>query len=139
MPPIIGGYSGERVKLRILLYEVSLQPRVHHYYLYPFCHPGGPLHLADIEDSLSLTTGQSTPCIICPWHKWCFDLSTGRQLDPLGREQHIQSYPVRVDSDTGTISIGFASFDSSCFTDYDFQQECNSCFYSILLSCLFFR
>ncbi len=41
---------------------------------------------------------------------FCFDLSTGRQLDPLGREQHIQSYPVRVDSDTGTISIGFASF-----------------------------
>ena len=67
-----------------------------------------------------MTTGLLTPCISCPWHKWQFDLTTGRQLHPQGRERHIQSYPVRVNEETGEISVGFACFDSSCFTDIDF-------------------
>ena len=76
-------------------------------------HTGGPLHLGDIED----LPGSDSPHIVCPWHKWKFDLSTGRRVRPTGGRDHrknIESYPVRTDY-SGKICIGFESIDPSCF------------------------
>ena len=91
--------------------------------LYPlYDYLGGPLHLGDIEELPGSNTGTGSECsphIICPWHKWCFDLSTGRQVRPLGRHNDIETFPVRTD-ENGRIFIGFASFDPSCFMSSDF-------------------
>ena len=76
---------------------------------------GGPLHLGDIEDMCS---GSNYPCIICPWHKWTFDLRTGKQLLPKDKNKKLQVYPVKISS-TGQISIGFKCIDPSFFS-----QQC---------------
>ena len=81
---------------------------------------GGPLHLGDIEELPgSSGTDLHSPHIVCPWHKWCFELSTGKQIRPLGRHRDIETFPVRTD-DNGRIFIGFMSFDPSCFISSDF-------------------
>ena len=101
--------------------------------LFSFTTSGGPLHLGDIEELPATVLGSnsgtlgcndvdhgiSSPHIICPWHKWCFELSTGRQVRPLGRDNNIETFPVRID-DSGRIFIGFTSFDPSCFVSSDF-------------------
>ena len=101
--------------------------------LFSFTTSGGPLHLGDIEELPATVTvlgnsngtsgrsdqGISSPHIICPWHKWCFELSTGKQVRPLGRDNNIETFPVRTD-DSGRIFIGFTSFDPSCFVSSDF-------------------
>lgn len=76
---------------------------------------GGPLHEGEIEQ-LPIT-GQA--CIICPWHKYCFNLVTGDIARPVHREDRLNTYPTRVERD-GQISIGFKSFDKSCFLDENF-------------------
>ena len=74
---------------------------------------GGPLHEGDIEDiGLEL-------CIVCPWHKFCFSLITGRTVRPLGRAELLCVYPVQQDSD-GCIRVGFKQFHPSCFYNEDF-------------------
>ena len=72
---------------------------------------GGPLHLGDIED---MYPGCNVPCIVCPWHKWTFDLKTGNQKRPDGKYNRIQVYPVKT-SKSGQLSIGFTSIDPSYF------------------------
>jgi len=81
-----------------------------------YCVPGGPLHLGDIEDM----AGMESPRVVCPWHKWCFELATGRLIRPAWKHQDIQSYPVITNS-SGQIFIGFSSIDPTCFIqDPDF-------------------
>lgn len=77
-------------------------------------HMGGPLHLADIEE---LVVGSLT--LRCPWHKWTFDLDTGRCITPKGREISARTYPVKVNP-SGEIRIGFDSFGPSAFAEQDF-------------------
>jgi nitrite reductase/ring-hydroxylating ferredoxin subunit len=36
--------------------------------------------------------------IICPWHNYCFDLNSGREL--MGRSDNLKTYPLKID-DTG--------------------------------------
>ncbi|XP_003389228.1 PREDICTED: uncharacterized protein LOC100634203 [Amphimedon queenslandica] len=79
-------------------------------------HAGGPLHLGDIED----WTGSKGPCIVCPWHKYCFDMSTGSILHPSSRTERLDVYPVKVDEETGVILIGFKSFHESLFSSCNF-------------------
>ena len=76
---------------------------------------GGPLYEGEIED----ITGTGQPCVICPWHKFCFDLKTGRTTRPLHRDELLTVYPTRIEED-GQISIGFKSFHNSCFSDENF-------------------
>ena len=71
---------------------------------------GGPLHLGDIED-----LGSGSPCVVCPWHKWSFDLSSGEQVWPPGRQNHVNVYPVRI-SPSGRIQIGFSKINPVYFT-----------------------
>ena len=77
------------------------------------------MHLGDIEDLYSgvgVGTGKY-PCIVCPWHKWTFELSSGNQVLPPERHNSIKVYPVRATSD-GQIQIGFSSIDPTYFTSY---------------------
>lgn len=74
-------------------------------------HAGGPLHIGDIE-----TLPDRSVCIRCPWHRWCFDLITGKLIWPANRSASVRTFPVLVKGD-GSIWIGFDEFDSRCFTD----------------------
>ncbi len=59
------------------------------------------------------------PCIVCPWHKYCFNLSTGNIQRPYHRPEHLHVYPTRIEPN-GIISIGFKSFHESFFLDENF-------------------
>jgi nitrite reductase/ring-hydroxylating ferredoxin subunit len=48
-------------------------------------------------ESLSKGTINYLGEIICPWHNYCFNLQTGRELD--GRSRDLMTYPVKIDSD----------------------------------------
>ncbi len=78
-------------------------------------HPGGPLHLGDIEDM----GATESPRVVCPWHKWCFELATGKQVRPDWRHEDIQSFPVRTDPASGGVAIGFRSMNPNCFGAID--------------------
>lgn len=47
-------------------------------------------------ESLSKGTVNHLGEIICPWHNYCFDLQTGRELS--SRSSDLITYPIRVDS-----------------------------------------
>lgn len=50
-------------------------------------HAGGSLSTGFIENG----------CVVCSWHYWAFDLTTGK-LAPTGRA-HVRIYPSRVSDD----------------------------------------
>ena len=78
---------------------------------------GGPLHLGDIEN-----VGEANiMCVVCPWHKWRIDITTGKIKIPPGREKQNEIYPTQVLQD-GTIKVGFEEFDHDYFgaNDLDF-------------------
>lgn len=74
---------------------------------------GGPLHLGDIEE-----IGYH-PCIICPWHKFSFQLTNGKIVYPHKRSEQLQTYPIKLDK-AGLIVIGFRSFSPLFFKDNNF-------------------
>ena len=76
---------------------------------------GGPLHLGDIED---IGCGES-PRVRCPWHKWCFELTTGKQVRPHLGGKSTTTYPARL-RENGQIEIGFQSLDKNYFTSGEF-------------------
>lgn len=73
---------------------------------------GGPLHLGDIEDLHS--GGVECPYVVCPWHKWSFELSSGKQVTPPGHGHCVNVYPVRT-TKSGQIQIGFSKIDPAYF------------------------
>eukprot|EP00794_Sanderia_malayensis_P018086 gene18086-19893_t len=73
-------------------------------------HAGGPLHLGDIE---SIGLG-GILCIVCPWHKWKIELTTGKLKVP-DRQRDTLVYPVKI-SDDGCLSIGFKEFAPDYFS-----------------------
>ncbi|XP_066913233.1 uncharacterized protein [Clytia hemisphaerica] len=74
-------------------------------------HLGGPLHMGDIEN-----IGEaSLLCVVCPWHRWKIDLTTGKVKMPSRRQPvRNQIYPTRIDED-GSIHIGFEEIDNQFF------------------------
>ena len=86
-------------------------------YLYFVYLTGGPLHLGDIEN-----LGEAKLlCVVCPWHRWKIDLTTGKVKMP-SRQPPLrnQIYPTRVEDD-GTIFVGFDEIDDRYFEgDADF-------------------
>ena len=107
----------------VIIFKTTLLYNVNHNYVLLSCTNislslliGGLLHEGEIEQ-LPIT-GQA--CIICPWHKYCFNLVTGNiTRRPVHREDQLNTCPTRVERD-GQISIGFQSFDKSCFLDENF-------------------
>lgn len=78
---------------------------------------GGPLYLGDIEDAVN---EGGSPCIVCPWHKWCYDLSTGHMTTPKGRRtEQLRLHRVKR-GDNGELRVGFESLDQSFFAYNDF-------------------
>lgn len=60
---------------------------------------GTPLEL----DGDELTLGPPRSVVRCPWHKWEFDIASGRCLvDPRLR---VRRYSVRVDGDEAVVSL----------------------------------
>ncbi|XP_057289373.1 Rieske domain-containing protein-like [Hydractinia symbiolongicarpus] len=77
-------------------------------------HMGGPLHLGDIE----VLGEASILCVVCPWHKWRLELTSGRLKMPSGRGIHNNVYPTRVSPD-GRIMIGFSEISPELFSGDD--------------------
>ena len=69
---------------------------------------GGPIYCGEIEE---MPTG---PCVVCPWHKWCFSLHDGHTIRPEGHSETLAVHPVRLD-DHNRVCVGFNSFDPSFF------------------------
>ncbi|CAG0887144.1 unnamed protein product [Darwinula stevensoni] len=79
-------------------------------------HAGGPLYKGDIEE---LPDGSL--CIRCPWHSWCFQLSTGKCIWPSGQNDvTVTVYPVHRRKSDQAVLVGFDSFHKKYFSDRDF-------------------
>lgn len=50
-------------------------------------HMGGPLGDGAVRDG----------CVVCPWHGWRYDLSTGRRMTAIGEFPGVRSYPAWVE------------------------------------------
>ena len=50
-------------------------------------HRGGPLHSGPIQDG----------CVLCPWHSWRFELSTG--VSPVNPLSRVDAYQVEREGD----------------------------------------
>ena len=73
-------------------------------------HPGGPLHVGDIE-----MLPDRSLCVRCPWHSWRFDLKSGEVKHPEGHSKQAIVYPVEVREDD-SLWIGFQSFSDKYFS-----------------------
>ena len=60
-------------------------------------HRGGPLHLGDIEDLGDEGGFKRKICVVCPWHKWTFDLHNGSNVVPNVESMTVKVYPVRLE------------------------------------------
>ena len=52
-------------------------------------HVGGPLADGLVEGG----------CVVCPWHGWTYDLSTGRRRTALGEVDGVGSYKAWLEGD----------------------------------------
>lgn len=57
-------------------------------------HRGGPLGQGWIDGG----------AVVCPWHSWCFDLTTGNALPP--DSGHVAVFPVRTEGADVLIDLG---------------------------------
>jgi len=74
---------GVRVRVRFRDYAVWLLPDGSARVLDNYCsHIGGPLSDGPLEDG----------CVICPWHGWAFDLSSGRRRMVFGDFPGVRAY-----------------------------------------------
>ncbi len=71
-------------------------------------HRGAPLcsgTVATVVDVLDgvVTLGTRNGIVRCPWHKWEFDITTGRR--PLDERLRVRRYDVRVEEDEIVVSL----------------------------------
>jgi len=75
-------------------------------------HMAGPLCVGSLGPKLSCPTGDpdrleidhENPVLACPWHRWEFDLRTGRALwDPSYR---MKTYPARIADGRVLVEVG---------------------------------
>ena len=83
-------------------------------------HQGGPLCEGRIFPRLVATTPgaiavepDQAPLIVCPWHRWQYDLATGTAYAP--GDPHVRSYPVTVDHG---VDLRAETFDVEIDDDY---------------------
>ncbi|XP_032236727.1 Rieske domain-containing protein [Nematostella vectensis] len=73
-------------------------------------HMGGPLHLGDIEE-----LGEARRlCIVCPWHKWKFNIITGETESPVNSNLKVSLYPVEVKT-SGCLFVAFEAISQDFF------------------------
>ena len=88
-------------------------------------HQGADLALGDIEE---IHTGFAAGalCVRCPAHKWTFAVSgnehvAGRCLShPDAQVGVLDTFPVRVEAESGLVSVGFDALAPSVFAPPDF-------------------
>lgn len=75
-----------------------------YYAVLNYCpHAGAPVCRGRVVGKVTaaapgeLSHDPDTRVLRCPWHKWEFDLGTGRALAPI--RQRLKTFPVRVDGD----------------------------------------
>ncbi len=71
-------------------------------------HRGAPLCSGRVATPLEVgrdgpVLGRRDSIIRCPWHKWEFEIATGRSL--VDRRLRVRRYAVRVDDDTLVVSL----------------------------------
>lgn len=71
-------------------------------------HRGAPLCAGKIAtpietDGETVTVGPRHSIVRCPWHKWEFDIATGRSL--VDRSLRVRQYAVHVDADHVVVSL----------------------------------
>ena len=71
-------------------------------------HRGAPLCAGKIAtpieaDGGTLTLGPRHSIVRCPWHKWEFDIATGRSL--VDERLRVRQYAVRVDGEDVVVSL----------------------------------
>jgi nitrite reductase/ring-hydroxylating ferredoxin subunit len=57
-------------------------------------HQGGPLAKGDIQDMEDIGGKVS---VVCPWHRWTFELETGKGVGGNACGHQLKTYPTRVD------------------------------------------
>jgi nitrite reductase (NADH) small subunit len=69
----------------------------------PLCSRGQVVRGIEVRDG-ELTTGPPNALVRCPWHKWDFEIATGRcAVHPRLR---VRRYTVRTDGDELVVSLG---------------------------------
>jgi nitrite reductase (NADH) small subunit len=92
-------------KHRVGLYRVGEQL----YALANRCpHRGAPICSGRVAtpieaDGAELALGREHSIVRCPWHKWEFEIATGRSL--VDERLRVRTYAVRVDGDDVVVSL----------------------------------
>lgn len=83
-------------------------------------HQGGPLcegrifpRLVAAGPGVMAVAAEQAPLIVCPWHRWQYDLATGSAYAP--GDPRVRSYPVTVDKGA---SLRTETFDVEVEDDY---------------------
>jgi nitrite reductase (NADH) small subunit len=71
-------------------------------------HRGAPLCAGKIAtpvetDGRTVTTGRPQSIVRCPWHKWEFEIATGRSL--VDSRLRVRRYAVRLDGDDVVVTL----------------------------------
>jgi nitrite reductase (NADH) small subunit len=68
----------------------------------PLCSRGQVVRAIEVRDG-ELTTGPPNALVRCPWHKWDFEISTGRCA--VHGRLRVRRYSVRTDGDELVVSL----------------------------------
>ncbi|HEY4099212.1 MAG TPA: Rieske (2Fe-2S) protein [Baekduia sp.] len=74
-------------------------------------HLGAPLCVGPLQAFLTvddpagdeIVVDPTRPMLMCPWHRWEFDLSTGQSV---GGKERVKTYPVRVQDGRVLVDLG---------------------------------
>lgn len=72
-------------------------------------HRGAPLCSGKVAtpietDGADVTLGQRHSIVRCPWHKWEFEIATGKSL--VDARLRVRQYAVRIDGEDVVVSLG---------------------------------
>jgi nitrite reductase (NADH) small subunit len=69
----------------------------------PLCSRGQVVTGIEVRNG-ELTTGHANALVRCPWHKWDFEIATGRCA--VDARLRVRRYAVRIDGDEVVVSLG---------------------------------